>query len=160
MLMASFTAWSLWPCLIFLFGGLMQAVQAMVQQAMQYIDQTPDLDTKIELIKTLNSVSAGKVIHMQNSIYLYFWGLWFLVYRSNCWQIYVEIERARLIKKLTKIKEEQGLIAEAADLMQEVAVSLSALMHLSYNRFLTTYLVLTDLCHRWKHLGPWQKLKK
>ncbi|KAL0349633.1 UNVERIFIED_CONTAM: 26S proteasome non-ATPase regulatory subunitA [Sesamum radiatum] len=74
----------------------MQAVQAMVQQAMQYIDQTPDLDTKIELIKTLNSVSAGK--------------------------IYVEIERARLIKKLAKIKEEQGLIAEAADLMQEVAV--------------------------------------
>ncbi|KAK4381415.1 26S proteasome non-ATPase regulatory subunitA [Sesamum angolense] len=72
------------------------AVQAMVQQAMQYIDQTPDLDTKIELIKTLNSVSAGK--------------------------IYVEIERARLIKKLAKIKEEQGLIAEAADLMQEVAV--------------------------------------
>ncbi|KAL0344344.1 UNVERIFIED_CONTAM: 26S proteasome non-ATPase regulatory subunitA [Sesamum angustifolium] len=77
-------------------GQLKQAVQAMVQQAMQYIDQTPDLDTKIELIKTLNSVSAGK--------------------------IYVEIERARLIKKLAKIKEEQGLIAEAADLMQEVAV--------------------------------------
>ncbi|XP_022851232.1 26S proteasome non-ATPase regulatory subunit 12 homolog A-like isoform X2 [Olea europaea var. sylvestris] len=68
----------------------------MVQQAMQYIDQTPDLDTKTELIKTLNSVSAGK--------------------------IYVEIERARLIKKLAKIKEDQGLIAEAADLMQEIAV--------------------------------------
>lgn len=33
----------------------------MVQQAMLYIDQTPDLDTRIELIKTLNSVSAGKV---------------------------------------------------------------------------------------------------
>lgn len=39
------------------------------------------------------------------------------------WQIYVEIERARLIKKLAKIKEEQGLIAEAADLMQEIAVT-------------------------------------
>ncbi|KAH0683279.1 hypothetical protein KY290_023458 [Solanum tuberosum] len=77
-------------------GQLKQAVQAMVQQAMQYIDQTPDIDTKIELIKTLNSVSAGK--------------------------IYVEIERARLIKKLAKIKEEQQLIGEAADLMQEVAV--------------------------------------
>ena len=35
----------------------------------------------------------------------------------------MEIERARLIKKLAKIKEEQGLIAEAADLMQEIAVS-------------------------------------
>ncbi|KAJ1429732.1 Winged helix-like DNA-binding domain superfamily [Sesbania bispinosa] len=77
-------------------GQLKQAVTAMVQQAMQYIDETPDLETRIELIKTLNSVSAGK--------------------------IYVEIERARLIKKLAKIKEEQGLIAEAADLMQEIAV--------------------------------------
>ncbi|CAI0428418.1 unnamed protein product [Linum tenue] len=77
-------------------GQLKQAVTAMVQQAMQYIDQTPDIETRIELIKTLNNVSAGK--------------------------IFVEIERARLIKKLAKIKEEQGLIAEAADLMQEVAV--------------------------------------
>lgn len=77
-------------------GQLKQAVQSMVQQAMLYIDQTPDVDTRIELIKTLNNVSAGK--------------------------IYVEIERARLIKKLAKIKEDQGLIAEAADLMQEVAV--------------------------------------
>ncbi|KAL4330306.1 hypothetical protein HN51_036991 [Arachis hypogaea] len=77
-------------------GQLKQAVTAMVQQAMQFIDKTPDIETRIELIKTLNSVSAGK--------------------------IYVEIERARLIKKLAKIKEEQGLIAEAADLMQEIAV--------------------------------------
>ncbi|XP_029121138.2 26S proteasome non-ATPase regulatory subunit 12 homolog A isoform X2 [Elaeis guineensis] len=77
-------------------GQLKQAVTAMVQQAMQYIDETPDIDTRIELIKTLNSVSAGK--------------------------IYVEIERARLVKKLAKIKEEQGLVAEAADLMQEIAV--------------------------------------
>ncbi|XP_059624408.1 26S proteasome non-ATPase regulatory subunit 12 homolog A-like [Cornus florida] len=77
-------------------GQLKQAVTAMVQQAMQYIDETPDIDSKIELIQTLNSVSAGK--------------------------IYVEIERARLIKRLAKIKEEQGQIAEAADLMQEIAV--------------------------------------
>lgn len=50
----------------------------------------------------------------------------FMLYIFNgqsIWQIYVEIERSRLIKKLAKIKEEQGLIAEAADLMQEVAVS-------------------------------------
>ncbi|KAJ3670476.1 hypothetical protein LUZ60_010800 [Juncus effusus] len=77
-------------------GQLKQAVTAMVQKAMQYIDETPDLDTRVELIKTLNTVSAGK--------------------------IYVEIERARLIRKLAKIKEEQGQIGEAADLMQEVAV--------------------------------------
>ncbi|AET04630.2 putative proteasome component (PCI) domain-containing protein [Medicago truncatula] len=77
-------------------GQLKQAVTAMVQQAMQYIDETPDIETRIELIKTLNSVSAGKM--------------------------YVEIERARLVKKLAKIKEVHGLLAEAADLMQEIAV--------------------------------------
>ncbi|KNA21432.1 hypothetical protein SOVF_043250 [Spinacia oleracea] len=77
-------------------GQLKQAVTAMVQQAMGYIDQTPDLDIRVELIKTLNSVSAGK--------------------------IYVELERARLIKILAKIKEQQGLIDEAAELMQEIAV--------------------------------------
>lgn len=77
-------------------GQLKQAVTAMVQQAMQYIDEAPDVETQVELIKTLNSVSAGK--------------------------IYVELERARLIKRLAKIKEGQGLIAEAADLMQEIAV--------------------------------------
>ncbi|KAI3862258.1 hypothetical protein MKW92_007046 [Papaver armeniacum] len=77
-------------------GQLKQAVTAIVQQAMQYIDETPDVETRIDLIKTLNTVSAGK--------------------------IYVEIERARLVKKLAKIKEEQGEIAEAGDLMQEIAV--------------------------------------
>ncbi|KAI5060109.1 hypothetical protein GOP47_0024529 [Adiantum capillus-veneris] len=75
---------------------LKQAVSAMVKQCMQYIDETPDLETRIELIKTLNTVSAGK--------------------------IYVELERARLVRRLAKIKEDQGLIAEAADLMQEIAV--------------------------------------
>ncbi|CAM6038541.1 unnamed protein product [Sphagnum compactum] len=75
---------------------LKQAVSALVQHAMQYINDTPDLETRIELIETLSNVSAGK--------------------------IYVEIERARLIRKLAKIKEEQGQIAEAAELMQEVAV--------------------------------------
>ncbi|XP_047147664.1 26S proteasome non-ATPase regulatory subunit 12 homolog A-like isoform X1 [Vigna umbellata] len=77
-------------------GQLKQAVTAMVQQAMQYIDETPHIEIRINLIETLESVCAGK--------------------------IYVEIERARLIKNLAKIKEEQGLIDEAADLMQEVAV--------------------------------------
>ncbi|CAM6090625.1 unnamed protein product [Calypogeia fissa] len=75
---------------------LKQAVTAMVQHAMNYIDDAPDQDTRVELIKTLNAVTVGK--------------------------IYVEIERARLIKKLAKIKEEQGLVAEAAELMQEVPV--------------------------------------
>lgn len=75
---------------------LKQAVAAMVQEAMKYVDSAPDLDTRVELIKTLSVVTAGK--------------------------IYVEIERARLTKKLAAIREEQGQIKEAASIMQEVAV--------------------------------------
>jgi len=33
----------------------------MVQQAAQYLDDVPDMDTRNELIETLNSVSFGKV---------------------------------------------------------------------------------------------------
>ena len=39
---------------------LKQAVTAMVQQTMLYIDQTPDIETKIGPFKTLNSVLSGK----------------------------------------------------------------------------------------------------
>ena len=56
-------------CILFLFSihishclcYLSQAITAMVQKAMEYIDLMPDMDTRIELIKTLSSVSAGKV---------------------------------------------------------------------------------------------------
>jgi hypothetical protein len=37
-------------------------------------------------------------------------------------QIYVEIERARLTKMLARIKEDEGAVEEAADILQEVAV--------------------------------------
>ena len=40
----------------------MQTVIAMVQQAMQYIDETPDVETRIQLIETLNTVSVEKVL--------------------------------------------------------------------------------------------------
>ena len=36
-------------------------------------------------------------------------------------QIYVELERARLVRRLAKIKEEQGLVAEAAEFMLIIA---------------------------------------
>nr|GEZ41445.1 26S proteasome non-ATPase regulatory subunit 12 homolog A-like [Tanacetum cinerariifolium] len=55
-----------------------------------------NIETKIDLIKTLNSVSAEK--------------------------FFVKIDRARFIKWLTKIKEEQGEIAKDADLMQKMSV--------------------------------------
>jgi 26S proteasome regulatory subunit N5 len=37
-------------------------------------------------------------------------------------QIYVEVERARLTHKLAKMKEEEGNISEAADVIQELQV--------------------------------------
>lgn len=39
----------------------MQAITVVVQKEMEYIDVAPDVDTRIELIKTLSSIAAGKV---------------------------------------------------------------------------------------------------
>lgn len=77
-------------------GQLKAAVTKMVQKAMEYVEQTPDLETKLELIDTLRDVTAGK--------------------------IYVEIERARLTMELAHIKEGQGKVGEAADILQELQV--------------------------------------
>lgn len=40
-----------------------QAIQSFVRQSMAYIPQTPDKETRIELIKTLQTVTEGKVSH-------------------------------------------------------------------------------------------------
>lgn len=40
---------------------LKQAVTKMIQEAFSYVDQTPDKETKLKLIDTLRTVSAGKV---------------------------------------------------------------------------------------------------
>lgn len=40
---------------------LKQAVQAFVRQAMGYVDEAPDEAARVELIKTLQSVTEGKV---------------------------------------------------------------------------------------------------
>lgn len=75
---------------------LKQAVQAFVRQAITYVEQAPDKDTRVSLIKTLLVVTEGK--------------------------IFVEIERARLTRRLANIKVEEGNISEAADILQEVPV--------------------------------------
>lgn len=54
--------------------------------------------------------------------------LYFLLYSpyitacTSLYKIYVEIERARLTMKLSKIKEAEGKLAEAADVLQELQV--------------------------------------
>ncbi|KAJ8915020.1 hypothetical protein NQ315_015995, partial [Exocentrus adspersus] len=75
---------------------LKQAVAKMVQECCTYVDETPDKETKIKLIDTLRQVTEGK--------------------------IYVEVERARLTHKLAKIREEEGNIQEAANIIQELQV--------------------------------------
>lgn len=75
---------------------LKQAVTKMVQEACLYVDQINDMEQKLKLIDTLRTVTAGK--------------------------IYVEIERARLTRKLAAIKEDQNNIDEAATILQELQV--------------------------------------
>lgn len=77
-------------------GQLKQAIQHLVRQAMGYLDSAPDKETRVSLIKALQAVTEGK--------------------------IFVEIERARLTRRLARIKEADGDVAGAADELQEVAV--------------------------------------
>eukprot|EP00124_Ichthyophonus_hoferi_P003799 Ihof_evm7s355 gene=Ihof_evmTU7s355 len=77
-------------------GQLKLAVTKMVQKACDIVDQITEMDKKLDLIDTLRDVTAGK--------------------------IYVEIERARLTMKLALIKERQGSVAEAAEILQELQV--------------------------------------
>ncbi|EFC45916.1 proteasome regulatory non-ATP-ase subunit 5 [Naegleria gruberi] len=70
--------------------------QKMIQEAMKYIDSTPSLERKIELINNIRKITEGK--------------------------IFVELEGARVIRMLAKIREEEGNIAEAASLLQDVQV--------------------------------------
>mmetsp|Transcript_3429 Transcript_3429/g.6009 ORF Transcript_3429/g.6009 Transcript_3429/m.6009 type:complete len:472 (-) Transcript_3429:2288-3703(-) len=75
---------------------LKQAVTKMVQQALLYIDETPDKASKIAYIEMLREVSAGK--------------------------IYVELEEARLTRMLSDIYEKDGDIEAAAKIMQDLQV--------------------------------------
>lgn len=76
-------------------GQLKRAITDMVHQAMGWLDDL-EKERKIELINTLNEVTEGK--------------------------IFVEVEKARLTKILADMKEADGNIEEAANLLQEVQV--------------------------------------
>jgi len=42
-------------------GQLKQAITKMVQVVMSFLDETPDLKTKMAIIETLRTVTEGKV---------------------------------------------------------------------------------------------------
>lgn len=73
-----------------------QAIVKMVQECATYVDQTPTKEIKIQLIDTLRVVTEGK--------------------------IYVEIERARLTKILADIKESDGDVVGAANIMEALQI--------------------------------------
>ena len=72
------------------------AVCKMIQEAVTFVEDTPDMATKLELIKTLRNITEGK--------------------------IYVENERARLTLKLSNIHEVNGDITSASSVLQELQV--------------------------------------
>lgn len=77
-------------------GQLKQAITKMVQTTMSFLDDTPNLDTKLTIIETLRTVTEGK--------------------------IFVEVERARVTKVLSDIKKEQGDKKAAMDILCELQV--------------------------------------
>lgn len=77
-------------------GLLKQAVTKMIQTVIGYLDTIQDIKIKLTLIETLRIVTEGK--------------------------IFVEVERARLTKVLSSIREAEGNITEAADILQELQV--------------------------------------
>lgn len=82
-------------------GQLKEAVKGMVRQCMEYVEdegvaRSMTRTQKEEMIRILQSITEGK--------------------------IYVEIERARITRQLARMKEEDGEVSEAANILQEVAV--------------------------------------
>jgi len=76
-------------------GQLRRAIMDMVHLAMSWLEGL-DKEKQIELIACLNDVTDGK--------------------------IFVEVEKARLTMMLSQMKEEEGNVEEAANLLQEVQV--------------------------------------
>eukprot|EP01100_Stratorugosa_tubuloviscum_P015169 TRINITY_DN852_c0_g2_i1.p1 TRINITY_DN852_c0_g2~~TRINITY_DN852_c0_g2_i1.p1 ORF type:complete len:450 (-),score=190.83 TRINITY_DN852_c0_g2_i1:89-1438(-) len=79
-------------------GQEKQVVRKMVQEAIDLIEKSENLDIKVlvQLYKCLRTITEGK--------------------------IYVENERARLTRKLAAIKKSKGKIAKASALLQEIQV--------------------------------------
>eukprot|EP00735_Rhodelphis_limneticus_P007225 TRINITY_DN19732_c0_g1::TRINITY_DN19732_c0_g1_i1::g.3270::m.3270 TRINITY_DN19732_c0_g1::TRINITY_DN19732_c0_g1_i1::g.3270 ORF type:complete len:462 (-),score=123.44,sp/Q2KJ25/PSD12_BOVIN/50.57/3e-155,PCI/PF01399.22/8.2e-18,ERp29/PF07749.7/0.24,ERp29/PF07749.7/5.7e+02,ATG16/PF08614.6/2.1e+02,ATG16/PF08614.6/4.3e+02,ATG16/PF08614.6/2.6 TRINITY_DN19732_c0_g1_i1:534-1919(-) len=75
---------------------LKQAIARMVQEAMTLLEKTPDKETKLKLLETLRTITAGKM--------------------------FVEVERARLTKMLSKIREDEGNLHDASKILQEAQV--------------------------------------
>lgn len=77
-------------------GQLKQAITKMVQKVMDFLDDTPNMETKLSVIEALRTVTEGK--------------------------IFVEVERARITRILSDIKKSQGDVKSARDILCELQV--------------------------------------
>lgn len=105
---------------------LKQAVTAMVQQASAYVDEL-DEPLKLSLIETLRNVSEGKMcaalapslalpsLHTPPPPNL-------ISVRSAACRRYVEVERARLTRILSRMQEAKGDVDAARKTMQDTVV--------------------------------------
>lgn len=77
-------------------GQLKKCVADMVRMCIEWVEEITEKDVKWNLIQTLITVTEGK--------------------------IFVEVERARLTRHCSRIKEKEGNLEEATTLLQEVQV--------------------------------------
>lgn len=72
------------------------SIVEMIREAMMFIDKIPDKDQQLKLIETIRTATEGK--------------------------IFVENERARVSKLLSKIREDEGDISTASKILEDVQV--------------------------------------
>ncbi|ANB15039.1 proteasome regulatory particle lid subunit RPN5 [Sugiyamaella lignohabitans] len=77
-------------------GQLKQAITSLIQEAVKGVDNAPDQATKVETIENIRTVTEGK--------------------------IFVEVERARVTRILSQIKEANGDIDSASEILGELQV--------------------------------------
>lgn len=96
-------------------------IQGVISRSFELVGSAPDKETKLLLINTLREVADGK--------------------------IYVELERARLTHTLAKMKEEEGDVSGASDILQEVQIETVGSMEKGEKaEFLLEQLRLTIAC--------------
>ncbi|KAF2435634.1 proteasome regulatory particle subunit [Tothia fuscella] len=105
-------------------GQLKQATTKMVQVVMAFLDEAPNLETKMSTIETLRTVTEGK--------------------------IFVEVERARVTRILSNLKKEQGDLKAARDILCELQVeTFGSMARREKTEFILEQVNLCIECEEW-----------
>lgn len=95
---------------------------------MSFLDDTPDLTTKLSIIETLRTVTEGK--------------------------IFVEVERARVTRILSDIKKEQGDLKAATEILCELQVeTFGSMDRREKTEFILAQVALCIECNDWTQAG-------